>query len=118
MTDHVSRVSLEDKLRKKLVDLSHTVENGLVTYKGLPAAVITEYMSREESRHHYAHGTEFQIGKIEMVGNTGTYLDVPFHRYHNGIDLSELRLESVADLPGVCISGRSDLPNDVDLFTG
>ncbi|WP_201362332.1 cyclase family protein, partial [Dictyobacter formicarum] len=65
----------------RLVDLSHTIEQGLITYKGLPAPLICDYLSREESRKQYAPGTEFQIGKIEMVTNTGTYLDCPFHRY-------------------------------------
>jgi len=83
---------------RRLIDVSHTVEHGMVTYKGLPAPLICDWMSREASRAKYAHGTEFQIGKIEMVANTGTYVDSPFHRYENGKDLSELPLESVADL--------------------
>jgi arylformamidase len=89
---------------KKFVDVSHTVEHGLVTYRGLPAPVICDYLSREESRKHYAAGTEFQIGKIEMVANTGTYLDSPFHRYEDGKDLSQLALESLADLDGVVVN--------------
>jgi arylformamidase len=82
----------------RLIDVSHTVEHGMVTYKGLPAPVICDWMSRDASRAKYAPGTEFQIGKIEMVANTGTYVDSPFHRYENGKDLSELPLESLADL--------------------
>jgi kynurenine formamidase len=88
---------------KKFVDVSHEVEHGLVTYRGLPAPVICDYLSREDSRRHYAAGTEFQIGKIEMVANTGTYLDSPFHRYEGGRDLSQLALASLADLDGVVI---------------
>ncbi len=87
-------------MKRKLVDLSHEVEHGMVTYKGLPAPVICDYLSREASRAHYSGGTEFHIGKIEMVANTGTYVDSPFHRYADGIDLAELPLESLADLPG------------------
>ena len=90
-----------------LIDLSHTVEDGLITYKGLPAPVICDFLSREESRRHYAEETEFQIGKIEMVANTGTYLDSPFHRYADGKDLSELPLSSLADLPAVVIRPSS-----------
>ena len=71
-----------------LIDLSHTVEDGLITYKGLPAPIICDYLSREDSRAHYAEGTEFHIGQIEMVANTGTYIDSPFHRYADGADLS------------------------------
>jgi kynurenine formamidase len=88
---------------ERFVDLSHTVEHGLVTYKGLPAPVICDYLSREDSRKLYAPGTEFHIGKIEMVANTGTYLDSPFHRYADGRDLSELPLSSLADLEGVLV---------------
>jgi kynurenine formamidase len=83
-----------------LLDLSHTVEHGMITYKGLPAPVICDFLSRSESRSNYAEGTEFHIGKIEMVANTGTYVDAPFHRYASGKDLSELPLECLADLPG------------------
>jgi arylformamidase len=91
----------------KLVDLSHTIEHGLITYKGLPGPIICDYMSREQSRAHYAPGTEFHIGKIEMVANTGTYLDSPFHRYANGKDLSELPLEKLAHLPAIKIVSSS-----------
>jgi arylformamidase len=87
-----------------LIDLSHTVAHGLVTYKGLPAPIICDYLSREASRKLYAPGTEFQIGKIEMVANTGTYLDSPFHRYADGKDLSELELSKLANLPAIKVS--------------
>jgi kynurenine formamidase len=87
----------------RLIDLSHEVENGMVTYKGLPAPIICDFLSREDSRKNYAEGTQFHIGKIEMVANTGTYVDSPFHRFADGIDLSELPLESLADLDGVVV---------------
>ena len=87
----------------QLIDLSHTVEHGMVTYKGLPAPIICDYLSREASRAKYAPGTEFQIGKIEMVANTGTYLDSPFHRYPDGDDLSQLKLETLANLDCVVV---------------
>jgi kynurenine formamidase len=90
-------------MESKLVDLSHTIENELITYKGLPAPIICDYLSREESKSYYKNGTSFQIGKIEMVGNTGTYLDCPFHRYADGKDLSEITLQQLADLDGVLI---------------
>jgi kynurenine formamidase len=86
-----------------LVDVSHVVEHGMVTYRGLPAPLVCEFLSREQSRAHYAPGTEFHIGKIEMVANTGTYLDSPFHRYASGKDLSELPLDRLANLEGVVI---------------
>src|SRR6266436_4976268 len=89
---------------RALIDLSHTIEHGLVTYKGLPAPIICDYLSREASRKIYAPGTEFHIGKIEMVANTGTYLDSPFHRYADGKDLSQLRLEQLANLSAIKIS--------------
>src|SRR5688572_22813062 len=86
-----------------LIDLSHTIEDGMTTYPGLPGPLICDYMSREASRAHYAPGVEFQIGKIEMVANTGTYLDSPFHRFAGGKDLSQLPLESLADLNGIVV---------------
>jgi arylformamidase len=88
---------------RRLIDLSHTVEAGMITYKGLPAPIICDYLSREDSHKHYAEGVEFQIGKIEMVANTGTYVDSPFHRYADGKDLAALPLESLADLEAVLV---------------
>jgi arylformamidase len=89
--------------RSSFVDLSHTIEDGLITYKGLPAPIICDYLSREKSREIYETGTEFQIGKIEMVSNTGTYIDCPFHRYDHGKDLSQVDIESLADMDGIVI---------------
>src|SRR5687768_8818250 len=90
-------------MHKKLIDLSHTVEHGMITYKGLPAPIICDFLSREDSHKFYAEGTEFNIGKIEMVANTGTYVDSPFHRFADGIDLAELPLETLADLDGIVV---------------
>jgi kynurenine formamidase len=86
-----------------LIDLSHTIEHGMITYKGLPAPLICDFLSREASRARYAPGTEFHIGRIDMVANTGTYLDSPFHRFADGKDLSELPLSSLAGLEGVLV---------------
>jgi kynurenine formamidase len=101
----------------RLINLAHTVEAGMTTYPGLPGPVITDHLSREASRSRYDSGTEFQIGRIEMVANTGTYLDTPFHRFADGFDLADLRLEQVADLPGVCIRA-DDMQIDVDALEG
>lgn len=84
-------------------DLSHVIEHGTVTYKGLPAPLICDHLSREASRGIYAEGTEFQIGMIEMVGNTGTYVDTPFHRYADGADTAETGLDRLAGLPGIVV---------------
>lgn len=92
-----------DGARRAYVELSHVIEDGLVTYPGLPAARICDYLSRERSREVYAPGTEFQIAKIEMVANTGTYLDCPSHRYEHGHDLSQIRPEAFCDLDGIVI---------------
>ena len=92
---------METLPRAQAIDLSHTVEHGLVTYRGLPAPIICDYLSREASRAVYAPGTEFHIGKIEMVANTGTYVDSPFHRYADGRDLAAL------DPRGLPMSKRS-----------
>jgi len=99
-----------------LIDLSHTVQHGLVTYKGLPAPIICDYLSREASRKYYAPGTEFQIGKIEMVANTGTYLDSPFHRYAEGKDLSDLELQKLANLPAIKVSAQHRQAIDTSCF--
>ena len=84
----------------ELIDVCHTVEHGMITYKGLPGPVITDHLTRERSKQLYAAGTEFQIGRIDMVANTGTYLDSPFHRYADGADLAALDLYSLANLDG------------------
>ena len=90
-----------------LIDLSHTIEHGTVTYPGLPSPVICDFLSREASRGLYAEGVEFHIGHIDMVANTGTYLDSPFHRYAEGKDLAELPLESTVNLEGVRVRSGS-----------
>nr|WP_308216624.1 cyclase family protein [Pseudalkalibacillus decolorationis] len=121
MTEKHKRKPINLELKgRKFVDLSHTIENGLVSYKGLPAPLICDYMSREESRHLYDEGTEFRIAKIEMVGNTGTYLDCPFHRYEQGKDLSEMSIQQLTDLDGIVIRVDSQVSRsiDVDCFKG
>jgi kynurenine formamidase len=99
---------------RQFIDLSHTIAHGLITYKGLPAPLICDFLSREQSKQHYAPGTEFQIGKIEMVANTGTYLDSPFHRYKDGRDLSQLELTSLADLDGLVVRARSKAERSIN----
>jgi arylformamidase len=103
-----------------LIDLSHTVEHGMITYKGLPAPIVCDYLSREASRKLYAPGTEFHIGKIEMVANTGTYVDSPFHRYADGMDLADLPLTSIADLDTVVVraAGSPSRAIDYSAFRG
>jgi kynurenine formamidase len=93
--------------RGRLIDLSHTVEHGMVTYRGLPAPLVCDFLSREASRTFYAPGTEFHIGRIDMVGNTGTYVDAPFHRYAAGKDLASLPLESLAHLEALVVKASA-----------
>jgi kynurenine formamidase len=92
----------------RLVDLSHVVHDGLVTYRGLPAPKVSEYLGYAESRGRYAPGTTFHIGRIEMIANTGTYVDAPAHRFEGRPDVAALPLESVANLPGVVIDAGVD----------
>jgi len=104
----------------RLVDVSHVVEHGMVTYPGLPSPVIGDWLSREASQKRYAPGTTFQMGRIEMLANTGTYIDAPFHRYADGKDLADFPLSVVADLAGVVLraapaDGRA---LDLSLFRG
>ena len=96
-----------------LVDLSHTIEHGMTTHPGLPGPLICDYLSREASRAKYAPGVEFQIGKIDMVANTGTYLDSPFHRYADGKDLAALPLERLAGLDAVVVRIGPDAPRAI-----
>lgn len=84
-----------------LIDVSHEIESGMVTYRGLPAPLVCDFLSREASRALYGPGVEFHIGRIDMVANTGTYLDAPFHRYADGLDVAGLPLDRSADLPGL-----------------
>jgi arylformamidase len=105
LTEPHKRKPINAEIEKDLlIDLSHTIEEGLITYKGLPAPIICDYLSRADSKKYYEEGTEFQIGKIEMVTNTGTYIDCPFHRFEHGKDLSEIGLASFTDLDAVVIS--------------
>jgi len=99
----------------QLIDVSHTVEHGMITYKGLPAPIVCDYLSREASRTLYAPGTEFQIGRIDMVANTGTYVDAPFHRYADGKDLAELPLPSLANLD--CVVARVTVRHGREIAT-
>jgi kynurenine formamidase len=107
-------------MSKQLIDLSHTIEDGMVTYKGLPAPIICDYLSREDSKKFYEPGTEFQIGKIEMVSNTGTYVDCPFHRYPDGEDLSQVELRRFANLDGIVVKAdfRNGISIEKEIFSG
>jgi kynurenine formamidase len=102
----------------KFIDVSHLVEHGMVTYQGMPAPFISDYLSREASRPHYAGGTTFQIGKIDMIANTGTYIDAPFHRYNKGKDLSELDLATLANLSGIVFEGKELKGKAILIHTG
>ena len=104
----------------RLIDLSHTIEDGMITFKGLPAPVICDYWEREASRANYDDGSTFQIGRIDMVANTGTYLDSPFHRFAEGKDLAGLDLTQLADLPGIVVRRphAQSLAVDAEAFAG
>ena len=101
-------------MTRRLIDLSHPIYDGLVTYPGLPAPVIEDHLSREASKEKYAPGTEFSIGRITMVGNTGTYMDSPFHRYADGADLAGIDLARVVDIPGIVVRVGQDEPRAID----
>jgi kynurenine formamidase len=94
---------MADHEEKRIVDLSHVIEHGMTTYPGLPGPHICDFWTREGSAANYDDGSSFQIGRIDMVANTGTYLDSPFHRYADGVDLAELELSSLADLPALVL---------------
>jgi arylformamidase len=111
---------MADRASEGLVDLSHVIEHGMITHKGLPGPHICDYWTREASAANYDDGATFQIGRIEMVANTGTYVDSPFHRYADGRDLSELPLESLANLDGLVVRRpfEEGLAIDAEAFAG
>ncbi len=102
--------------KQELVDLSHEIEHGMTTYEGLPGPHICDFWTRADSAARYDDGSSFQIGRIDMVANTGTYLDAPFHRYEDGADLAGLRLEQLAALPGLLVRAE-DQAVDANAFT-
>jgi kynurenine formamidase len=111
---------MEDRAAHRLVDLSHTITDGMVTYNGLPGPHICDFLSREQSAANYDDGSTFQIGRIDMVANTGTYVDVPSHRFADGEDLSEIGIEAFAELPAIVVRQpwESSLGVDVGAFEG
>jgi kynurenine formamidase len=111
---------MADRAKEGLIDLSHVIEEGMTTYKGLPGPHICDFWTREASAENYHDGSSFQIGRIDMVANTGTYVDSPFHRFANGRDLAEMPLESLANLDGVVVRRpfENGLAVDVDAFAG
>jgi len=98
----------------RLVDVSHEIEHGMVTYGGMPAPVISDWLSRDASKARYTAGTTFQIGRIDLLANTGTYIDAPFHRYDTGADIAGYRLEAVADLPGLVVRAEARTGRAID----
>lgn len=119
------RSSLNDTINSRnkppmFIELSHPVEDGLVTYPGLPAPVITDFLSREGSRSRYAEGTTFHIGRVDMIGNSGTYVDAPFHRFDGRADIASLPIASLANLSSVVVrmTGRTGRAIDRSAFEG
>ena len=109
---------MADRAQERLIDLSHVIEEGMTTYKGLPGPHLCDFWTREASAANYDDGSTFQIGRIDMVANTGTYVDSPFHRYADGKDLSELPLKSLADIDGLVVRRPFErgLAIDADAF--
>src|SRR5262252_3028498 len=114
------KISLMERPSRRIVDLSHTIESGMTTYPGLPAPSVSDYWSRESTRGKYAEGTTFQIGRVDMIANTGTYLDAPFHRFAEGSDVAGLAIDRLVDLPGLAIdaTSRSGRAVDAAAFAG
>jgi arylformamidase len=106
---------MEDREARRIVDLSHVITEGMVTYKGLPGPHICDFLSREQSAANYDGGETFQIGRIDMVANTGTYVDVPSHRFADGKDLSEVGAEAFAHLPALVV--RQPFESDLGVAT-
>jgi arylformamidase len=109
------RTAVPPSRRGTLVELSHVIRAGMVTYPGLPGPEITPHLTREASRGRYSPGTEFAIGRISLVGNTGTYLDSPYHRYPGGADLAAVPLERTTDLPAVVVRVTGTRQRGIDV---
>ncbi|HXG80373.1 MAG TPA: cyclase family protein [Sphingomicrobium sp.] len=111
---------MANRASERLVELSHLIEEGMTTYQGLPEPHLCDFWTREASAANYDDGSTFQIGRIDMVGNTGTYVDSPFHRYAEGKDFTELPLESLANLDGLVVRRpfENGLAVDADAFAG
>jgi kynurenine formamidase len=107
-------------MSRRTIELSHPIRHGLITYPGLPGPEISDHLSRADAVDNYAEGTTFQIGRITMVSNTGTYLDTPFHRYDGGDDLAQVGLERLADLEGLALDvrGRAERALGPELIHG
>jgi arylformamidase len=101
-------------MTNRLIELSHAIESGMTTHPGIPAPTISTFLSHEASAERYAPGTTFEIARIDLVANTGTYVDTPAHRYPGGEDLSEVPLERLVDLDGVVVDCRRRPVSDVD----
>ena len=99
---------------RRLIDLSHPITAGMVTYPGLPVPVITPFLTREASAAHYAPGVTFAIDVVTLCGNTGTYLDSPFHRHDGGLDLAVLPLERLVDVPAVRVDVTGAMSPAID----
>jgi arylformamidase len=97
-TRRQTQVDETGKQAVRVIDLSHVVESGMITHPGLPGPIVCDFLSRADSRSRYAEGVEFHIGRIDMVANTGTYIDSPFHRYADGDDISQLSLSALIDM--------------------
>jgi arylformamidase len=104
--------------QRRLIDLSHAIEPGVSTYPGVPGPILSDFLSREDARGRYAPGTSFLIARIDMVVNTGTYVDAPFHRFAEGSDIAGLPLERLADLEGLVVEKGPGRAFDTDLFEG
>ena len=111
---------MADRGNERLVDLSHVIGDGLITYKGFPGPAICDFWSREHSAGNYDDGSSFQIGRIDMIANTGTYVDTPFHRYEDGDDLAAIALDQMAAVPGIVVRQpwENGLAVGIDKFTG
>lgn len=110
----LARQSHDDRKLSMHIDLSHNITDGMTTYPGLPEPVIGTHLSREAAEEIYGPGITFQIGLLTLCTNTGTYIDVPFHRYAEGHDLTELDLARVADVPAVCVDRRGVTTIDLE----
>ncbi len=81
------------------MDLSHDIVAGMLTYPGVPGPEIRITTTRTASAARLTSGASFEIESLTLVGNTGTYVDAPYHYHADRADVAELPLERLVNVP-------------------
>lgn len=87
------------------IDLSHSIENGTVTYPGDPPALIELTLDRKLTSKLNGGGTTsgVEINTIKMVSTSGTYIDAPYHVFEDGKKIKDYPIEKLVNLPSIVV---------------